>query len=468
MNRFVREIVSLVLAFLLLLFAVGCADSSGGSSSGSGLLLSGELTSGDGLWSDDVAEIIENEDGTKTVVGKDGSKITVDGDVEKVITNADGTKTIVSKDGSAVTVDKGAEKVVTNPDGSKTAVDGSGNTVSVQSVASVSSNNSSSQASNTSTTLSSSSQASTVSQTSSGASSSSSSTSSLVPPVQNTKIIGDGRQIAVVGEWIYYRNVRDNYKLYKKRADGTGEKKVLDVSCDGFFLIGNSVFYNLKSAPLKKYLIDMDGENNRLISDDINSMKADGDWFYCQNLSKRGLYRMKPDGTQKTQITDFHLTSYDIEGDWIYYTRMVNGGATGTVDYALYKIKIDGSGNQKLFDRVNNGGWCSMVFCVSDDWIYYDEHDAYLSRTQPARVKIDSRSSVKLSDKTGVYDAQILGNTLFFIDANSGHKMFSVKVDGSNERLVTDYKATRFSVFNDYIYCEGYKIEISTGEKQEW
>jgi len=68
-----------------------------------------------------------------------------------------------------------------------------------------------------------------------------------------------------VGDWIYYSNGDDDYKLYKIKTDGTGNIKLSD--------------------------------NNSL------SIKVAGDWIYYTNSDdNKKMYKTKTDGTGRAGI----------------------------------------------------------------------------------------------------------------------------------------------------------------------
>jgi len=69
-------------------------------------------------------------------------------------------------------------------------------------------------------------------------------------------------------------------------------------------------------------------------------------WLYFMNYSdKNALYRIKPDGTGETKVSDdmaYYLNSY---GDWLYYCN-------GSDNNKIFKMKPDGSEKAMVNDNI--------------------------------------------------------------------------------------------------------------------
>jgi Tol biopolymer transport system component len=109
----------------------------------------------------------------------------------------------------------------------------------------------------------------------------------------------------VDGEWIYYSDSADKYRLYKMKTDGSDRTRVSNDTC---------------------------GYLNVL-----------GDWVYYKNDSQNGkLYKIKTDGTQVKELTDSKSSYINIVEGWVYYMKNVDN------KFSPFKIRVDGTDKQGL------------------------------------------------------------------------------------------------------------------------
>lgn len=125
---------------------------------------------------------------------------------------------------------------------------------------------------------------------------------------------------------------------------------------------------------------------------------------------------------------------------WIYY-------ANGSDDYKLYKVKIDGSGKQKLFD-----GTVSYIN-VSDGWIYfskkYNEYTTYLYK-----IRIDGTELTELDeDYWNVIEyTNLTNNKIYFIDTY-GNRLYQYSKDAKiKDELIYGSNMKNLNVVGDYAY----------------
>ena len=98
-----------------------------------------------------------------------------------------------------------------------------------------------------------------------------------VGPLYTIRTDGTGRQklcnderswsVNVVGDWIYYSNGSDDYKLYSIRTDGTGRQKLIDDMADYINVVGERIYYYSRNefSHDSLYSIRIDGSDRRLM-----------------------------------------------------------------------------------------------------------------------------------------------------------------------------------------------------------
>jgi len=235
------------------------------------------------------------------------------------------------------------------------------------------------------------------------------------PDGSESKIIcKDEQQRFVVysdGEWIYYYvfelifcqtdepelgeepRMYDYATLYKMKSDGSSKQKVLS------YLYVNNPLY---------------------ISDGWIYYSCDPpDWAIEQEKlsgTKRGLYKIKLDGTEKTKLLDNPppISGVVKEGDWLFYSGD-----------GLFRLKIDGSENIKLCDD----GVASVN--VKNQWVYFTTFDEQISLY---RIDWQENNRQTLSQQERVQDISISGDCLYFhVCENAGMHLYRIKPDGTGE-----------------------------------
>jgi peptidoglycan/xylan/chitin deacetylase (PgdA/CDA1 family) len=255
----------------------------------------------------------------------------------------------------------------------------------------------------------------------------------------------NGGSAALQGNWIYYVNNSDSYKLYKIKTDGTGKIKLSDDMPKYINVLGDWIYYSNDSDAGKLYKIKTDGTGKAMLSeDDVYYVNAAGDWIYYKNNSDASrLYKIKIDGTGKTKINDD--MSYDITsaGEWIYYVDESNG-------YKIYKIKTDGTSKTKLNDNT------SYDMNVADGWIYYQKSimnsDDNSVPIGLYKIKTDGTEETKLSDDVPYY-INVAGDWIYYVNNSDSNKLYKIKTDGSAKTKMCDDKSSDINVLGNWIYC---------------
>ncbi len=179
-----------------------------------------------------------------------------------------------------------------------------------------------------------------------------------------------------------------------------------------------------------------------------------GDWVFYSN---QGLWKMKPDGSEKTLLHDQGYIWYlNPMGDQLYF---IEAGSTG--QYTLYKIGM----NDTKAVRVLKGPY---QLCISGDWLYFTHRNDNYSLY---RMRADGSEQKKLSDQD-FSTFFVSDDWIYFSLMND--KLQKMKLDGSSVQVVTDDNPRSFCVLEDWIYyinfSDGdciYKIRTDGSERQK-
>ncbi|MDD2482454.1 MAG: DUF5050 domain-containing protein, partial [Lutispora sp.] len=95
------------------------------------------------------------------------------------------------------------------------------------------------------------------------------------------------------------------------------------------------------------------------IKTEAHNIIVSNEWIFYRDFN-RGIYKMKKDGSNLVKIGRDDTYSFNIYGEWLYYSN-VNDGEK------LYRIRTDGTGNAKVSDK-------SVVdINIVGNWIYCRE-----------------------------------------------------------------------------------------------
>jgi len=147
-------------------------------------------------------------------------------------------------------------------------------------------------------------------------------------------------RVMISEEWIYFE---DYQKLCKIRIDGSDYTLISERGRLGFVEDGWVYFVSVLDPETRAYddleicRMKKDGSETTVISsvDKVSSSCFDNGWFYYVLHSEKGLYRMRPDGSERERLNEINIWQFDgVAGNWMYIT-----------DYAgpRYRVKLDGS-----------------------------------------------------------------------------------------------------------------------------
>ena len=292
----------------------------------------------------------------------------------------------------------------------------------------------------------------------------------------------DCNNVKVSGNWIYYINSGDGYKMYRVKTDGSMKTRLSEDRIQGYTVSGDWIFYSNWDDVSSIYKMKTDGSLRTKICSEsavFDLIAADG-WIYFMNINDNfKIYKVKPDGAEKTKICDDKPgIKFRISGDWIYYSNSQDG-------YKMYKIRKDGSMRTKV-----NEDW-SFDFEVSGDWVYYTVNDNGLFK--PYKIGVNGSLRTKLSDdsiesmtvdndwiyfgdrKDGAFKKaktdwsaklklspftpcfiNIVGDTAYFANVSDGWKVYKMKTGGGIPEIQAPIVTG---------YVEGYDVKLTTGVK---
>ncbi len=246
--------------------------------------------------------------------------------------------------------------------------------------------------------------------------------------------------INIVGEWIYYTTGKENYSIVKIRTDGTERTILADDKAEYMNVVGDRIYYANFSSYAKLYTMRVDGTDRGKVykySDEVSLwVNAFSDWIYYANLfgdpddykefseedieqlmMTRGIYKIRPGGSNSIQLNNYDADYINVSNEWIYFTN------TDDAD-RIYKMKNDGNEQQALTEE----GATNLN--VSGDFIYYCNKT---DKGRIYRIQLDGSEQKCLSEKYAscIY---IFGEWVYYPDWEGNLRR--MQSDGSDNQLI--------------------------------
>lgn len=285
------------------------------------------------------------------------------------------------------------------------------------------------------------------------------------------------------GNWMFYTNefTSSTSYIYRSMLDGETGLKKLKLAVPVSINVVNDTIYFVSKNYGSIYRLNVGGEENPVVVSNVsaNSICVVDDWIYYTeprsgSYNEGGIFKMKTDGSSKTNIARGTSKFINIEGDFIYYlknessssdiyranigasnfegrntneTKLSSGNINSFIvdnhciyfvitSDGLYKMNTDGTNKTKLVSDKD-----ILSFNIKDNFIYYTSY------TEPSSIKKISTDGSKTSNITisaledkkvsFIVDLNIIDDYIFFtVSTGSKTEFCRVKVDGTSSKII--------------------------------
>lgn len=296
-------------------------------------------------------------------------------------------------------------------------------------------------------------------------------------------------KFTIEGDWVFYSKIKTLFsedipeveirKVYKNGASDT-----LIISGGGFNLIAHEgwLYYTTLNNNNRLYRVRYDGKDNTRISDDeVSQLNLSGNRLVYSTTTEGVLISCEFDGRESHVLTSAANAGeiVGIIGEWIYFMRSDLGGRT-------FRMKVDGSGMQKAYTlktiepnpagtpivkglgAINANLVSGSRFVQKGEWIYYNEAQI---DTKMHSIKVDGTQESVLSDLSVNY-LNTIGDWLYFVEySRYSGSIVRMKTDGSQIGIIHDNPINELIVRDEWIYFTDssnqsniYKIKIDGTE----
>lgn len=251
---------------------------------------------------------------------------------------------------------------------------------------------------------------------------------------------GNAQNVSYVitdGELTYYANNEDHDHLYVN--DSENNKECLDGSkfAYNFNLIDGKLYY-LTSSPGKVKVLDTKTRKIKKVINDIatNLIVTDKYIFYilASEDDRWGrLYYTDLNGRHKKMVTERAVEfALDLSDNAVYYTDK-DSGAIKKYDFS----------NGRIDDIYN--GYCFYVDC-DDNYIYFSNEEQKICSIN----KKTSELFYITEDKSNCQN--IYNGVVYYSNANDNGCLYSVKVDGTEKKKLTNSNSVRIVTDGSKVY----------------
>lgn len=221
-----------------------------------------------------------------------------------------------------------------------------------------------------------------------------------------------------------------------------------DVSCERS-LPGRIVFHSARDDDVYYELYEMNADgtdvdrltNNDQVSDDGPAVSPDGEWIAYARGDE--LYKMKPDGSDKTQLTDV------LESDW-GPSWSPDGSQLAFLSYRtsnneLYTMNADGTGITQLTDggaQEYSASWSADGDRIAFTSEYRDDGlgDIYLIDPEGSNMESVTDENMTASNIEWSPDGERIVFSSRGLDDSGNNDIYIINADGTGLTRVTDHE----------------------------
>lgn len=243
--------------------------------------------------------------------------------------------------------------------------------------------------------------------------------------------------VGIVGAITLYSMHHDDVRNQPQSGPNVRGNTLSNVANGGYFAAGEQwIYYANANDGNRLYKMFPDGSNKTQLTDDpVMDINVFGDRvFYVVPIMPHGMYRMNSDGSKHKKVLSSSVQHVNMIGDWMYYSNENDFDR-------IYKATIDGIKKAQLN---NDPSDCVQVV---DDWIYYINR-ADDGRMYKMRINGDDRQMLHAhwTNEMVVADGWIY----YYGGEDSG--LYKMRTDGSDQQQLSTIKSAFLHVAGDWIY----------------
>ena len=229
----------------------------------------------------------------------------------------------------------------------------------------------------------------------------------------------NGNLISEEDDWLYYIDYNDSCFVYRTNLKSGETERVLDVACDEICVFKNKLYAKCKEIDkcLMTYDFFKKQYSNNVSAGDRFISVGSGCIISCDNSN---IYKSYDDdvGSSEEVIYSGNITKCAMHNDSVYFIESGN----------LFSMDIDGE-NQKLLKKN------VQTFSTDNSKIYYLSNKKLYSLDDDALMSDISMNVIN-----------IYNGAIYFSNADDGGKLYSMNLDGTQIKKLSDFCAEKICV----------------------
>jgi len=220
-------------------------------------------------------------------------------------------------------------------------------------------------------------------------------------------------------------------------------------------IIGIVIYFQIKSR--MQYNDDnVTGNTAGNLNNGGTFCEDNGILYFSNPYDGNKLYSMNSDCTNAKKLIDDRISSINVHGNYIYYIKNNSTGSVANVLSSsklagIFRCNLDGKKVVSLYDNISN----SISLC--GNYIYY-QHNGNKSASSLYKIKIDS-SDNKLVSKVDYNPSSYFNGNIFFSNIKDNHNIYTLDTK-------TNSISTYYSGNTSFADMEGtflYYIDLDKG-----
>lgn len=313
----------------------------------------------------------------------------------------------------------------------------------------------------------------------------------MKPDGSDVRLLYEGGidNLNVTDDALYFTNSTNNV-IMKCGLDGSKLTEVAKCFAQKMLVDGEKIYYLDEQNFM--FMFDMKSKQKIQIgSDQLETYNIAGDWIYYTNKNNHDfLYQMSLDGRNRKQITEDSTGSILVYGDQIYYLNQTQG-------YKYYVMNRDGQKQHwigandidaPVQEPANNGQSIALSeqyhtnnrisngqMDVQDGWLYVclPVDEAY----DLVRMRFDGSKANMIKSYTYLSSLSIRRDSIFYRHSSDRDSAYNgtlnkLSIDGKNRQDVIDYPIVDYLIQGDWIFFSSdsrdqklMKRNLKTGEQ---
>lgn len=267
------------------------------------------------------------------------------------------------------------------------------------------------------------------------------------------------------GEFIYYSNLADGGKIYKKSINGLDEYPITEDNARYINVVGDYIYYSNLSDGGKIYRIKTDGTERSRLNNVLSSyINVIGDYIYYVNGAKNSyIYVMsKYNGSVNYPLISNRAAYLVVFDNMVYYSNLSDKGR-------LYSYNLNSSTKTVFTVGSSYSPGVRYISVTNDGIVYAAGYDGklYRSVSNNRLTEVNVMANDTKKEKFTVINAQTT-NDIYYRSNVLGGKLYKADSTGSGS-LVYSEVVTNINIAEDYVYfTKGnklYSYKIGSSDK---